>query len=115
MPVPRDVLDAMMASGCGEAQAAGLAECLQISTVAMVNALLPTFAEMSFIYAMPVKREFRVSFIRWRNANCGEDDVWELPEGDGTWDDVDWPEFEQNMKPAIIEYLAGLDASQFLQ
>jgi len=113
MPVTRDVLDAMIASGCPEAQAAGLAECLQISTVEDVNPLLPTFTGMNFIYAMSVKREFRVSFIRWHNANCLPDDVWELSEEEGTWDDVDWPEFEENIKPVIIQYLSGLPASQF--
>jgi hypothetical protein len=114
MPVTRAVLNAMIASGCPEAQTAGLAECLQISTVAMVNPFVACFAEMNFIYAMSVRREFRVSFIRWHNANCLPDNVWEPAEDEGTWDDIDWPEYEENIKPVIVQYLLELAASQFL-
>ncbi len=102
----------MIASGCPEAQAAGLAECLQISTVDMVNPFPPAFPEMNFIYAMSVKREFRTSFIHWHNANCTPDDVWELEEEDGTWDDLDWVEFEAVHKDNMIAYFYELAASQ---
>jgi len=64
MPVTRTVIDAMIGTGCPEAQAAGLAECLQISTITHVNTFPAAFPEMNFIYAMTVRREFRASFIR---------------------------------------------------
>ena len=112
MTVTRAVIDAMIASGAPAEQAAGLAECLQISTVVDVDAIVAAFPSMNFIYAMSVKREFRTSFIRWHNANCTPDDAWELEPEDGTWEDLDWVEFEAVHKDNMVAYFYELAASQ---
>ena len=112
MTVTRAVIDTMIATGAPAEQAAGLAECLQISTIAHVNTFPTAFPEMNFIYAMTVRREFRTSFIRWHNENCPLDDVWEMAPDEGTWDDVDWPTYEHEIKDEIIDYFYDLSASQ---
>ena len=110
MTVTRAVIDAMIDTGCPEAQAAGLAECLQISTIHDVNSIVAAFPGLTFVYAMSIRREFRISFILWHNANC--DLIWELKEGAGTWEDIDWPQFEQDFKQDIIAFVSGLQNSQ---
>jgi len=112
MPVTRAVIDAMIATGCPEAQAAGLAEGLHFTRILDVNAIVGYFPHMQFYYAMTVPREFRASFIRWHNANCTPDMVWELAPDEGTWDDVDWVEFEEGYKETTIAYVYELAASQ---
>ena len=52
------------------------------------------------------------SFIRWHNENCPLDDVWEMAPDEGTWDDVDWPTYEHEIKDEIIDYFYDLSASQ---
>ena len=115
MPVTRAVIDLMIANGVPAEQAAGLADCMQITRIEDVNAFLALFPEMNFTYAMTVRREFRVSFIRWHNAHCLPENAWDLADDDGTWEDVDWPEFEQLYKEHVIAFCSELPASQFLQ
>ena len=112
MPVTRAVIDAMIASGCPAEQAAGLAEWMQISTVAMVNPFPFAFPHMQFYFAMSVPREFRVTFIHWRNAHSLPDNRWEPEEELGAWEDVVWPDFEQAYKAYMLEQVAELQANQ---
>ena len=114
MPVTRAVIDLMIANGVPAEQAAGLADCMQITRIEDVNAFLALFPEMNFTYAMTVRREFRVSFIRWHNAHCLPENAWHLADDDGTWEDVDWPTFEENIKAEIIQLFSELPASHFV-
>ena len=104
MTVTRAVIDAMIATGVPEEQAAGLADGLRITSMLDVDSFVAFFPAMNFFYAMSVPREVRASFIRWHNANCFPDDVWEL--ADEAWEDIDWPEFEQTHRANVMQYLA---------